>query len=332
MTSGIYQIRNIKNNKVYVGQTINFRDRFNQHKSSLLGDKHYNKYLQRSFNKYGIENFVFEVLEYCPKERLNEKEREWIKYKRSEYAEYGYNAAYAVIKFGQYDTSLSEINVTNKTINLPEMTDEIRHRISLASKRHFSDVNNRIEHSLRCGCLEEQEIIQLKDKLSKEYKKTLPDISEETGYQLTLLTHIVNGNAYGLIGKEYNERMLNRHKNMMKAEERMFISMYREGYSYSEISDAIHKHARSVIRMKEKLTNYNDDRCRLNVFNRSIKIKYIQVMTMYNKGYSKLEISNTLGYSRDYVTKIIRDGPQYIEDINRFRGTAKINKRAKRNY
>lgn len=63
--TGIYQIRNILDNKIYIGQAKNFRARCNGHLSKLRLNKHHSPYLQRAFNKYGEENFVFEILLYC---------------------------------------------------------------------------------------------------------------------------------------------------------------------------------------------------------------------------------------------------------------------------
>jgi len=60
----IYQIRNLANNKIYIGSTQkhNLR-RKGEHFCQLKGNYHYNNHLQKAFNKYGEENFVFEVLE-----------------------------------------------------------------------------------------------------------------------------------------------------------------------------------------------------------------------------------------------------------------------------
>jgi group I intron endonuclease len=62
--SGIYQIRNIVNNKVYIGSSQNINKRRKTHWRSLRKNKHHNQYLQASYNKYGENSFVFEVLEY----------------------------------------------------------------------------------------------------------------------------------------------------------------------------------------------------------------------------------------------------------------------------
>lgn len=75
---GIYRITNIINNKVYIGQSINIEDRFAHHRSSLSHNRHENEHLQRSWNKYGAQHFMFEVLEECSEEELDSKERYYI--------------------------------------------------------------------------------------------------------------------------------------------------------------------------------------------------------------------------------------------------------------
>ena len=104
--TGIYKIVNKINGKVYVGQSVNMRNRYARHLNSLRKNKHYNQYLQRSFNKYKEESFYAEVLEFCKPEKLNHKERYWIKRLKSEYKDYGYNAPYAYKIFDEYGISI----------------------------------------------------------------------------------------------------------------------------------------------------------------------------------------------------------------------------------
>jgi len=59
---GVYQIRNIINEKVYIGSSLNIDERFKKHKQTLRRNKHHNIHLQRAWNKYGESNFIFEVL------------------------------------------------------------------------------------------------------------------------------------------------------------------------------------------------------------------------------------------------------------------------------
>lgn len=76
--SGIYKITCLKNNMSYVGQAKDIQKRFVRHIRSLNKNKHYNKHLQNSWNKYGEKNFIFEVIENCTTKKLNEREIYWI--------------------------------------------------------------------------------------------------------------------------------------------------------------------------------------------------------------------------------------------------------------
>ena len=84
--SGVYRIINITNNKMYVGGSVNIRKRINVHFNDLKKGKHCNKHLQKSYNKYGRENFKWEILDIIEfnsnrlllKESILEKEQYWI--------------------------------------------------------------------------------------------------------------------------------------------------------------------------------------------------------------------------------------------------------------
>jgi len=72
--SGIYFIRNLITNDIYIGSSVDLRGRFSTHKRDLLNKKHANKYLQNSYNKYGGSNFIFEIKEIYNKYNLKDIE------------------------------------------------------------------------------------------------------------------------------------------------------------------------------------------------------------------------------------------------------------------
>ena len=76
--SGIYQIRNLINNKIYVGSAVNLKKRFNTHLYQLKTNIHENYKLQRDFDKYGEQNFIFEVIEFCKPDVRYEIEQYWL--------------------------------------------------------------------------------------------------------------------------------------------------------------------------------------------------------------------------------------------------------------
>lgn len=71
---GIYGIKNLINNKMYIGQAIDIYRRWKEHTTDLNKGIHYNLHLQRSWNLYGQDNFEFLILEICSEDELNSKE------------------------------------------------------------------------------------------------------------------------------------------------------------------------------------------------------------------------------------------------------------------
>lgn len=82
----IYCIVSKIDGKKYIGSAINFRIRKVRHLSELRCKRHHSKYLQNSFDKYGEDNFYFEILEeVLEKEKLIETEQKWIDILKPEY-------------------------------------------------------------------------------------------------------------------------------------------------------------------------------------------------------------------------------------------------------
>lgn len=69
LNSGVYKIVNTINGKIYIGSSVNFKDRFRDHKKLLRHDKHPNQHLQNSWNKYGEANFEFLILSKIVKDK-----------------------------------------------------------------------------------------------------------------------------------------------------------------------------------------------------------------------------------------------------------------------
>lgn len=60
---GVYQVRNLVNEKVLVGATLNLSGSFNKQKCQLKTGNHPNRTLQAEWREFGDENFVFEILD-----------------------------------------------------------------------------------------------------------------------------------------------------------------------------------------------------------------------------------------------------------------------------
>ena len=78
MESGIYRIRNVVNEKMYIGQSINVENRLKHHLKELQSGSHINYFLQIDFDKYKEESFIFEKIHECEEEFLNVMEKYFI--------------------------------------------------------------------------------------------------------------------------------------------------------------------------------------------------------------------------------------------------------------
>lgn len=79
LKQGVYQIKNCITNQLYIGSTtMTFVKRCQHHINRLRSGKHKNLYLQRSWNKYGEDNFEFSIVEICTKDLSLVQEQIWI--------------------------------------------------------------------------------------------------------------------------------------------------------------------------------------------------------------------------------------------------------------
>lgn len=79
---GIYKITNTKNEKSYVGQSLNIEERWRQHKQAIkTSDKSWYPLARQESD--GIDDFTFEVLQQCKAEELDELEDYWVDHYKS---------------------------------------------------------------------------------------------------------------------------------------------------------------------------------------------------------------------------------------------------------
>jgi group I intron endonuclease len=152
---GIYCIENIINNKKYVGQSINVEKRLKKHFLKLKNGEHENRYLQRSYNKHGENNFTSYLIEECTKEELNNKEIYWIEklnsYKEGFNLTIGGNGVTGWKADDEFKQHISEITSGEKNPNYGhKWTDEMKKRLSFQRKGKYDNADNPNSKKIIC--------------------------------------------------------------------------------------------------------------------------------------------------------------------------------------
>lgn len=89
--SGIYKITNIKNQMCYIGQAANIKTRWRTHcRRAVRAEEGTSNKLYQVMWEEGLENFTFQVVEFCSKDKLTEREKFFISFYSSK--EFGYNS------------------------------------------------------------------------------------------------------------------------------------------------------------------------------------------------------------------------------------------------
>jgi group I intron endonuclease len=148
---GIYKITNPKG-KVYIGQSVNIPSRKNKY--TLNHTKGQPK-ISRSITKYGFENHLFEIIEECSIEQLNEKETYWKQYYLNQ-MDGNWNM---VLFCNLYDTGGGpKSDIWKKSKSRPILQYDLDGNFvkEWASAKHFAEVKGLTNGTLITRCLKEK--------------------------------------------------------------------------------------------------------------------------------------------------------------------------------
>lgn len=239
MACGIYAITNLTTGKRYIGSSNNVKKRWNGHLSLLVRNRHYNKHLQRAWNKYGGADFDFTIVEECCKGALTERELFWVVRNDPEY-----NMSKEI---GRPPSSLGRF-LTEETRRKISMSHKgLRH--SLETKRKMSEIHTglvaspetkkRMSELLRGNkrCLGKHHSEETRMKISKATKgrasiRKGKKLSEETKRRMSAAM-MGNKNSLGIRFSDEHKRRIGesltgRH---LSEEARMKMSSVRKGKS-----------------------------------------------------------------------------------------------------
>lgn len=154
---GIYKITNNVNGKVYIGQSINIEVRWKDHINTLNKNRSHSVLLQRAWNKYGQENFSFEILELCSEDMLDDVEIKYIEFYDA--CRNGYN----IESGGNKNKCMSESTKQ-------KLREKAKERLSDPTKNPMYDKHHTVETKEKISASNKGRI------LSAEVKKKLSDV------------------------------------------------------------------------------------------------------------------------------------------------------------
>lgn len=142
MESGIYIIKNIVNDRFYLGATSNFDVRKRKHFKLLKDNKHHCLLLQKAFNKYGANSFVFQIIETCDKQILFEKEQSYF----DKYGRLLYNSVLTSYEINQK----ARLKISSKMIGR-KMSNETKEKLknAMSGKKHSQETKLKISQKIK---------------------------------------------------------------------------------------------------------------------------------------------------------------------------------------
>ena len=192
--SGIYQIRNLVNGKVYVGSAVNLQHGRREHRSDLRNGNHHSIKLQRAYNKYGESSFAFEILEYVEdRNQLIEREQYYID------TLHAVNEGYNINKIAGSRLGMRHSEATKALFKEQRkyISEETRQKLSRAGKgKHLSESHKAKLSIARKGkCAQKVQCIELNITFN-----SLPEASQYIGKSVTAVWACCHGKQKTLSG------------------------------------------------------------------------------------------------------------------------------------
>lgn len=205
----IYKIINLINNKVYIGSSINLEIRLKNHKAKLRNNHHSNQYLQRSWDKYGENNFKFEIIEECKKEEIINKEQYWIDYYKSYDENNGYNLSPTAGNILNYKMNEEQKNKISKALMGHKLSEETKQKISKTrkerkykiSKKHLELLKKLNSENNPNAKLKKEDVIKIRQ-LYKSDNYTYKELSDLYNVTCSCIKHIIYNRTWKNLEKE----------------------------------------------------------------------------------------------------------------------------------
>ena len=269
----IYIIKNDINTKVYIGQALDSKNRFQSH----CKKNNDNSLIDKAIQKYGKEHFWFEILE-SQIENYNEREKYWIKYYNS-LKPFGYNILtggdeppryigdeHPNVKISDENVKLLKIDLAQTTIPLSQLAEKYN-----ISKKQVMRINQGIsraslneKYPIRQnpninGKLSEEDVENIIDLLKFTYRFN-GDIAREYGVEVHTISRINNGTIH--------------HRNNINYPVRNWKSSGVILFTYEQVTEIINALSNTKESINSIAKRYNVDRRAIEGINRGTSKKY----------------------------------------------------------
>lgn len=190
---GIYSIVNTINNKQYIGQSIDIHNRWIRHRYELNTNQHSNPILQKAWNKYGAESFIFKIVIKCNKNQLNKNEK-------IEVEKISHTHRYNILK------DYYSLSGKNNPFYGKKHSKETKKKLSIIGKTKIGKKNPNygnkysIQTKIKNGHNKKTKLtIKQVKKIITIKNKTHQEIADMYNISRTVITRIKNGKRWGLI-------------------------------------------------------------------------------------------------------------------------------------
>lgn len=277
MSYGIYSITNKITGDKYIGQTKrDFNERWSRHIWELRNSKHDNKYLQRSWCKYGEEAFEFIAVHICDElDILNDLEKYYIK---------------------KYDTFNNGFNLTTGGEAFDYELDE-KSRLKMIEGIKKS---NRLRSNYT-----ETQIARVKELLvDRDFIGKLSKIAKMTGVNESVISSVRTLSSWVDVREDLNEKIIELN-DLERRNKMIFVDFTFNKLTLDELSIEYNLSRCSISNILKE-SGLKNNLAKINKENTDLKLEVKLVELYYKQGITNyFDISKAIGISPPTAKRLL---------------------------